>query len=109
MSNKDRLALLFLADKNAIHTLHWARWSSRQGHDIHVASLNNIALDGYEGIGVSHLWSYPFGHNIIEQALQIPTIMMRLRKLIAALKPDIIHAHSVGGYDRLSSSAEWSQ
>ncbi|MGC6440105.1 MAG: glycosyltransferase family 4 protein [Candidatus Puniceispirillaceae bacterium] len=98
MSNKDRLTLLFLADTNAIHTLRWARWFSRQGHDVHVASFNDIALDGYEGMGVSHLWSYRFGNNIIERALKFPIIMMRLRKLIAALKPDIIHAHSVGGY-----------
>lgn len=90
--------ILFLADANAIHTKRWVKWFSDNNYEVHLASLNEKRLDGYGKIPITNLWSYKFDNNIFERFLKLPFIFYRLKKLIKTFKPDVVHAHSLGGY-----------
>ena len=98
MDSNHKRKILFLADANAIHTKRWIKWFSENNHDVHLASLNEKRLEGYGNIPITNLWSYKFGNNVFERSFKLPFIIYRLKKLIKTFKPDVVHAHSLGGY-----------
>jgi len=92
------LRLFILSDTAAPHTRRWARWFARRGHEVHVVSFNPKGLPGYDPATVHTIWEPRFGNTLIERCLKTPIILARLRSLFKRYSPDIVHAHSAGGY-----------
>lgn len=92
------MRLIILADAAAPHTRRWALWFALRGHEVHVVSVNEKSLQGYEPATVHAIWNKIAGNSLPERILKIPIILARLRRLIRRFPPDIIHAHSAGGY-----------
>jgi glycosyltransferase involved in cell wall biosynthesis len=92
------LRIFILSDTAAPHTRRWARWFARCGHEVHVVSFNPKGLPGYDPAVVHSIWEPRFGNTLIERALKTPIIIARLRGLLKRYPPDIVHAHSAGGY-----------
>jgi L-malate glycosyltransferase len=90
--------IYLLSDTSAPHTRRWARWFARRGHEVHVVSFNQKGLPGYEPALVHAIWKPRFGNTLIERGLKTPIILARLRGLFKRYPPDIVHAHSAGGY-----------
>lgn len=92
------MRLYVLSDTAATHTRRWARWFAKRGHEVHVVSLNPRGLPGYEPAMVHSIWEPRFGNTPPERALKTPIVLARLRRLFRRFPPDIVHAHSAGGY-----------
>lgn len=92
------MRIFILSDTAAPHTRRWARWFALRGHEVHVVSFNPGALPGYDPAVVHSIWVPRFGNTLIERGLKTPIIITRLRSLFKRYPPDIVHAHSAGGY-----------
>ncbi len=92
------MRIFILSDTAAPHTRRWARWFARRGHEVHVVSFNPKGLPGYEPATVHSIWVPRFGNALFERILKMPIILARLRALFKRYPPDIVHAHSAGGY-----------
>lgn len=92
------MKLLILSDTAAPHTRRWARWFANRGHEVHVVSLNPNGLPGYAPASVHSVWRPRFGNSLPERIAKIPVVLSRVRRLIDRIGPDVVHAHSAGGY-----------
>lgn len=92
------MRIYLLADTAAHHTRRWATWFAHRGHEVHTVSFNPNGLPGYEPAVVHSLWNSRAGTPLVNRALKIPFILARLRSLFRLYPPDIVHAHSAGGY-----------
>jgi len=92
------MRIFILSDTAAPHTRRWARWFAQRGHEVHVVSFNPEGLPGYDPAVVHTIWKPRFGNTLIERGLKTPIIIARLRDLFKRYPPDIVHAHSAGGY-----------
>lgn len=92
------MRLCILSDTAAPHTRRWARWFANRGHEVHVISLNPHGLKDYEPAIVHSIWKPHFGNAIPERILKIPIVLIRLHELLKQYPPDVVHAHSAGGY-----------
>jgi len=92
------MRIFILSDTAAPHTRRWARWFAQRGHEVHVVSFNPKGLPGYEPTIVHAIWGPHFGNILLERVIKTPIIIARLRALFKHFPPDIIHAHSAGGY-----------
>jgi L-malate glycosyltransferase len=90
--------IFILSDTASPHTRRWARWFARRGHEVHVVSFNPRGLPGYEPAFVHAIWEPRCGNMLIERCFKTPIILARLRGLFKRYRPDIVHAHSAGGY-----------
>ena len=92
------MRLIILADSAAPHTRRWAKWFAHKGHDVHVISFNPDSLPNYEPAVVHTLWNYKSNNSILIRALKIFIILFRIRLILNKFPPDLVHAHSAGGY-----------
>ena len=92
------MRIFILSDTAAPHTRRWAQWFARRGHEVHVVSFNSKGLPGYDPAIVHAIWEPRFENALIERVLKTPVILARLRTLLKRYPPDIVHAHSAGGY-----------
>ena len=88
---------MILSDALAPHTRRWAQWFALHGHQVDVISFNAEALDGY-GPARVHKLNERVGGGRTRRAAKMVTTQLKLRRLLRDLKPDVVHAHSVGGY-----------
>lgn len=91
------MRLVILGDALAPHTRRWARWFALEGHQVDVVSFNSAALEGYAPARVHQLNDRSSGGRA-GRFVKMATTQLKLRKLLRKLKPDVVHAHSVGGY-----------
>ena len=92
------MRLLILSDSAAPHTRRWARWFALRAHEVHVVSFNPGGLLGYEPAIVHSVWQPRFGNALPERILKTPIILAWVRALFRKHAPDVVHAHSAGGY-----------
>jgi len=92
------MRLYILSDTAAPHTRRWARWFAKRGHEVHVVSFNPDALPSYEPAIVHSIWKSGGRNALPQRVLKVPVIIARLRGLIREFPPDLVHAHSAGGY-----------
>lgn len=98
------MRLLVLGDALAPHTRRWAQWFARRGHQVDVATFNPEVLPDFEPATVHVLWDPAVDTSQGNRAMRMLTIQRRLRRLVRRLEPDVVHAHSVGGY---AWAAKW--
>lgn len=96
MKNK-RLKICYIANPNSIHTKRWLRYFADQGHKIHLISLTDYN-EKISGV-ICHDLKVKF--EAIPKLREIEKVM-RLKRLIKRISPDIIHAHYILGAGYLS-------
>lgn len=89
------MKLCLLSDAGSVHTQRWAAALGARGHDVTVLSLRPAALDGVRVI------------NLAPPArlgkLGYLTIVRNVRVHLAALEPDLLHAHYATSYGLLGA------
>jgi len=103
----EQTKLLLLADANSPHTIKWAKFLYHQGNfEIHIFSLNYTGEDTYAGTGIKVYALFQPSINKNKSGankLKYLFVLPKLRQLIKAIKPDIIHAHYASSYGLLGS------
>ena len=80
----DKLRICYIGDGRSIHTQRWVNHFSGLGHDVHLITNWDVALDRVS----VHLFEGTGTLNFIKR-------VFKSRKLIRKIRPDIIHAHFV--------------
>jgi len=102
---KPKLTICFIGTAESIHMLKWAKYFSDQGHRVHLISyLVPVAQYDIAGINL-HLINRTFPIRMwpFNTLLNLPITLIKVKKLIKEIKPDVIHAHYVTSYGTLAS------
>lgn len=92
------MRLFLLADAAAPHTRRWAKWFALKGHEVHLISFNSESLMDYEPVTVHFVWKSKGISSLVPRIFKMISIILQIRKIMKKFPPDIIHAHSAGGY-----------
>ncbi len=103
----NKFTICFLGDARAadIFTLRWAKFFSRRGHKVHLFSYfpfdrkednENIELHLIKKV-------FPAGKWFLNTFINFPVALMKIKKEIKKIKPDIVHAHCVTSYGKLAA------
>lgn len=83
------MKICYLADASSIHTQRWVKYFAERGHDVHLISYNPASINDVK------IYVLPKTKN------QFLTFILRffwVKRLIKNIKPDLLHAHYIGGY-----------
>jgi glycosyltransferase involved in cell wall biosynthesis len=94
--------LCFLSDARAEHTRRWTRFFALRGHETHLITWNTTHLDGYAPV-ILHVLKKPFASaSLVPRIANLISLYRSARKIILNMRPDVIHAHSMGSYSWLA-------
>lgn len=85
------MKLLFLAAANSIHSYRWIKYFDEIGHEVTWISLAPMIFEPVPGVRYFEIQGASGFFGLSRAAL-------RVRRIIAHSKPDILHVHSVGTY-----------
>lgn len=91
------MRILFLSDAAAPHTRRWVNWFAQNGHSVELITFNRQILENYEIIP-QLIEQKKVNSSFLGRIIKFPGIYFKIRKIIKEFKPDLIHAHSCGGY-----------
>jgi len=97
------MKILILAPANSFHTIRWIQALRDSGNDVVLFSLGSVdplKYKGYTGITVIHFQDECEAKNKISLFFQA---ILRLKKLLKKIKPDIVHAHYATSYGFLGA------
>ncbi len=83
------MKICYIANGGSIHTVRWAKWFLRKGHEIHLITPE---CEPIEGVTIHHV---PIDKGFF---IPRPKIKSSIKKIIKEIEPDILHAHQVLGY-----------
>lgn len=84
------MKLCFLAAANSPHSHRWIQYFADKGHEVHW-----ISMTPFEGGGPSNIVCYDFSGSGSKWK-DFAKAALRIRGLVAQIKPDILHAHYAG-------------
>ena len=96
------MKICYLGDANSIHTKKLCCFFRDKGYDITVISLNNGEI---EGVKVHSMGIEIENNNNKKSILKVRYLknILKIRKLIREIKPDILHAHYASSYGLIGS------
>lgn len=98
------MRLLYLGNPNTIHVQRWLRHFAEAGHEVHLAAVNSVRVPGDRFAGV-HIHDVSLQHKPTRLAHLLEVV--RLRRLIGTIHPDVVHAHYVARYGWLGALASF--
>ncbi|MFL0246908.1 glycosyltransferase [Candidatus Clostridium stratigraminis] len=96
------MKICYLSDANSIHTKKWCDFFKRKGYDVHVISLNSGEIEGVS-VHSCHIELAKVRNGSLYSKLNYITYVSKIKKLIAEIKPDILHAHYATSYGLLGA------
>lgn len=105
------MRVLLLADAHSIHTIKWAISLSKKGIDVGIFSLNKKDDNPYKDYKNINLFYFE-DNNCKKRSSGFAKIsylrsVSSLKSIIAAFKPDIVHAHYASSYGLLGTLADF--
>lgn len=90
------MRLCYIGSANSIHTQRWVKYFVEKGHETHLISYEPGNIDNV------NVYVLPERKN---RYLSFFSRYLEVKKLIKKIKPDLVHAHYVGGYGWLGALA----
>ncbi len=90
-----RMKICFLADAIDIHTAKWVNYFARKGHEVHL--ISSSPGEGYvAGVRIYQL-TVPLPQRFwaVLRLVNVITRIMKTRRLVRRIKPDIVSAHYI--------------
>ena len=92
------MKIIFLGDALAEHLRRWSKFFSGLGHEVHVITWNTRILDDFAPVTVHKLEKTRADAGVLSRCINLLQLRRDVRRLIAQIQPDLIHAHSAGAY-----------
>lgn len=92
------MKILFVASGRSFHASRWANELAKRGYEVHYFSVVDIERPMS---GLVKIYRLKFNFGKLSYLFGIP----RLRRLIATIKPDIVHAHYSSGNGFLAAAS----
>lgn len=89
------MKICYIADAANIATQEWVNYFARKGHDIHL--ISSSPREGYlDGVQL-HQLTVPLPQKfwVVLRSINALTRIIKVRRLVKRIKPDIIHAHFI--------------
>lgn len=94
LKNNKKKTILFLANTSSPHTQKWVMHFVEKGYSLKVLSFSDVKIEGAEVYVLKEMPVWKTGYL---------TASFQVRKLVAQIKPDIVHAHYASGYGLLGA------
>lgn len=94
------MKICYLGDANSIHTKKLCNFFREKGYDISVISLNDGEIDGVEVYSMS--MKIESGNSSFSKIRYLKNIL-KVKKIIRDINPDILHAHYATSYGLIGS------
>src|SRR5215469_2567966 len=92
--------LAYLADARSSHTAKWVNYFSGRGYEVHL-----LSFESPRGVsGDVHLHKLNAG---VASRLRYFTAAKQVRRILAIVQPDLLHAHYASGYGTLGRLAHF--
>jgi len=98
------MKLCFLANANSSHTKKWCEYFVKHGYKVFVISLDYDQIEGVEVYTLNK--SFHEEISIIKKAKCI-LYLLKIKKILKKIQPDIIHAHYATSYGLIGSLINW--
>ena len=91
------MKILFIADSTSIHTQRWIKYFQNRENEIFIITIGKAI---HELSGVTHLENF---ESFSYKNLDCIKILLRTKKIIRDIKPQILHSHFVHQYGWLGA------
>ncbi len=99
MTEREPLRLAYLSIGRHIHTERWLTWFARRGHDVHLLTVQPGPMPGVTV------------HDITTRGpakpLRYAVSLVKVRCILGALQPDLLHTHFLTGYGYWGVFSGW--
>lgn len=102
MSELAPCRILYIAASSSVHTQKWCQWFAGRGHDVHVATFDS---DEIPGVTVHHMKQSPKAGASDPRKIAYLSRAAELRRIVAGVRPHIVHAHYASSYGALAALA----
>jgi glycosyltransferase involved in cell wall biosynthesis len=92
------MKIVFFGDALAEHLRRWSKFFADRGHEVHVITWNSPVLEGYEPVVVHPLQKAVERRGLVARCVNLVRLKTAVGRLLAEIRPDLIHAHSAGAY-----------
>ena len=94
------MKIVYLAGADSIHSYRWIKYFADKGYDIYWISLAPLTIgDSIKNVSICELRTFPF------KVLSVLTAVLKVKKIIKCIKPDILHAHYAGTYGLIGAAS----
>lgn len=90
------MRILYVAPLANIHSKRWVGYFGRTEHDVHAVDASFDGTHEVHGVTVHRLPLSGTRLPILKYLLRYPLWLMRWRRLVATIAPDVIHVHWLG-------------
>lgn len=97
------MQLCFLGNANSPHLVRWAKFFADQSNDVSIISLGRPKVE-IRGIRVFIINTPKVFRNHVLTG--VTSGILQIKKILKKIQPDILHAHSFGGYGAIASLLE---
>jgi L-malate glycosyltransferase len=97
-SRQEQLRICLLVNASSIHSAKWANYFCARGHEVHVVSFE-AARQITEDAVIHRLKTHRSSN------LRYFTVTDQLKRILAEIQPDLLHAHYAAGYGTLGRLA----
>jgi glycosyltransferase involved in cell wall biosynthesis len=100
---KEKMTICFFGTAASPHTLKWARYFSDNGHNVHLISYDQPISKDIGNIKVHIIKkTFPITMWLFNNLLNSPMLIIKARRMVKEIKPDVIHGHCVTDYGKLA-------
>ena len=84
------MRIAYLSIGGHIHTERWLRFFVDRGHDVHLMTVQPVAIEGVK--------LYDIRTGIPVKPLHYAVALRKVRRILAEIQPDLLHTHFLTGY-----------
>lgn len=94
-----KMTICFFGNASSSHMIKWAGYFSDMGHNVHLISVEEPETTNLRGIKIHILKRWiPFRFKPIKILVNLPFSVIKIRKMVKEIHPDIISAHYATTY-----------
>lgn len=92
------MKICYLAHAQSIHTQRWVNFFAERGHEVHLISMEKSCIEGVKFHYIKPIIPYPTLDHFI-----LPIELLRVKRLLKKINPDVLHAHYLTSYGFLGA------
>ncbi len=92
------MKILYLASLESIHSRRWIQFFADRGHEVHAISKPSEDSGELRNVSVHYTREHniDFEGSVFSNLIQSVSIVLRFRKILKEVQPDLIHIHQIG-------------
>jgi glycosyltransferase involved in cell wall biosynthesis len=97
------MKICYLGNAKSIHIKRWIKYFADKGNEVHLISLRPEGSNDFGKVKLHLIKKIKHAPTFTSHLLNFLPVLYQMKMLIKKIKPDILHAHCVGGYGWLGA------